>query len=43
MRNAEDMEELDAWYRDDEPPTRACPECGDDDRHMPVCSRNDSR
>ncbi len=40
MRNAEDMQELDDWYRDDEPPPRACPECGDDDRHAPDCPRN---
>jgi hypothetical protein len=34
------MEERDAHYRDEEPPPRACPECGDDDRHEPDCSRN---
>ncbi len=39
MREPEDMEEQDAW-RDEEPPPRACPECGDDDRHAPDCSRN---
>lgn len=39
MRDADDMEETEAW-RDEEPPPRACPECGDDDRHMPDCSRN---
>jgi hypothetical protein len=39
MRNAKDLEELESWP-DEEPPPRACPECGDDDRHMPDCSRN---
>jgi hypothetical protein len=39
MRDAEDLEELESWP-DEEPPPRACPECGDDDRHEPDCSRN---
>lgn len=44
MREAEDLEEYEGYPEEpDEDPVIRCPECGDDDRHEPDCSRNYKR